>query len=172
MPESLLQRYNEALEDPDLLSLKEEIAIIDARYSELLQSLSEEGSTGGRTWFAVKDLWMKFYHAVVSSDKEEQMKLFPQLNDAILRGNRHAAIWYDIEKLIESKRKLSDTETRKLETKGQFITVEQAMMLVSATILSLKEAAFAHADPTTARKIVADASVKYKQIVGPVADDT
>lgn len=85
LPTRLGERYEAALKDPDLLALRDEIAITDARIQELLEP--EDAS---------------------------------------------AVDWPAVQESIEQRRKLVETERKRLVDLQQMMTAEQAMTLLAA----------------------------------------
>jgi hypothetical protein len=92
------EHYQRALDDPDLLSLHDEIALVDGRLSQLLEKVK----TGG-----------------------------PR---ASLDG-----IWPHLESLIENRRKLVDTESKRLKDLHAMVSVDRVMLIVSYLADSVKK---------------------------------
>lgn len=93
--------YERALADPDLLSLTAEIAITDARISDLLER--------------------------VSTTKRKQA-------GASLDG-----IWPQLENLVENRRKLVDTESKRMKDLHAMVSVDRVMLIVSYLADSVKK---------------------------------
>lgn len=102
LPARLGERYEAALKDPDLLALNHEIAITDAQISELLAQVEENEPE--------------------TDNNEERV---------VWRVNQ-AAIRRDVQGLIEGRRRLVETERKRLVDLQQMMTAEQAMMLLAA----------------------------------------
>lgn len=137
LPERLLERYAEALADEDLLNLKYEIGLVDTRIAELL----EQDEAGGSA-----DLWLSLQqqHRVMDAasrreDVEKWTEAFKAIGEIIDTGVRANMHWQQITDLLEQRRKLVDTERRRLVDMQQMITSEQAMVLVSALISIIRE---------------------------------
>jgi hypothetical protein len=92
------EHYQRALDDPDLLSMHDEIALVDGRLSQLLDKVK----TGG-----------------------------PR---ASLDG-----IWPHLEALIENRRKLVDTESKRLKDLHAMVSVDRVMLIVSYLADSVKK---------------------------------
>lgn len=85
------QHYERALADPDLLRMDDEIALVDARLSELLERASQA--------------------------KGEQKTL--------------DGIWPQLDALIENRRKLVDTESKRLKDLHAMVSIDRVMTLVA-----------------------------------------
>lgn len=92
LPAQLSERYREALADTDLLSLRDDIALVDARVTELLETLED-----------------------------------------------NPAAWDAITDLFETRRKLVDSERRRLVDLQQMMTAEQAMTMLAVIVDIVKQ---------------------------------
>lgn len=169
MPQNLTEMYEQSRNDPHVLELVDEVGLLDSRIADRLKALDEKEAANA-TWKELQSIWKQFMFAVRSDDTTSQQQLLRELNTFIQNGASKADIWYELMNLIESRRKLVDSEGRRLEVKQNIVTVEQAFSLVSTMVAVLKEVVYRHADPQTARRILVDASVEHKKLVGPVAD--
>jgi hypothetical protein len=95
LPGRLLERYTQALQDRTLLELRDEIAVLDARLSELLSQLDPDA---------------------------------PAPN----RREQDRALWTEIRETMERRRRLTESERRRLVQMQQMMSVEQAMVFVAA----------------------------------------
>lgn len=165
MPTNLKAMYDESISSPNQLELGDEVGLLDSRIADRLQAL-ENKDAANATWKELQGMWKQFMFAVRSGNQEQQQLLLGELNTFIGRGSTQADIWYELTNLIESRRKLVDSEGRRLEVKQNIVTVEQAFGLVNAMVGILKEVVYRHADPQIARKILIDASVEHKKLIG------
>lgn len=163
LPVSFLRRYEEAMNDPNLIELRSEISLLDVRIHELIEHVKEGENT--RFWTELHTVWTKFMHAIRTNDTQKQNELLLILNQIVINGASEREAWQDITSLVEKRRKLVETETRRLVQANQMITVEQAMYLLTLTIGALQEAVFLYADQTTARHILEDAKRRYDQVL-------
>jgi hypothetical protein len=108
LPSQLSKRYREALTDTELLSLRDDIALIDARVTELLETLEDNPSA-----------------------------------------------WKAITELLETRRRLVDSERRRLADLQQMMTAEQAMTMLAVIVDTVKRHV---TDTETLRAITQDVS--------------
>lgn len=87
IPTQLSEAYHAAVNDPDLLALHQEIALVDAKVMHLLDLL-----------------------AIAPSPRD----------------------WRELMNWIEQRRKLVESERKRLESGAQMISADQAMMLIVA----------------------------------------
>lgn len=167
LPANLLARYEQSLNDPQILELVNEISLVDARISQRLDDI-DKNEAASITWKELQIVWSRFTNAIRDGDQQKQQEHLRQLNDLVNGGAKHADLWYEVMNLVDNRRKLVDSEAKRMDSTRSNVTIEQALLLVSATISALKEIVYKYADPQTARSILVDASAKYKELIGPV----
>lgn len=132
LPTRLAPHYHEALQDEEALALRSEIALIDTRISELLPRL-ETGETE-EIWKMLKDA--RAYHEMAEDEGDEKnariaLRAMYRLID---KGGSDFSTWKNIVGLIDRRRKLVESDRRRLVQLQQVITYERAMTLVSVLV--------------------------------------
>jgi hypothetical protein len=130
LPAKLLSRYKEALSDPDLLELRSEIALVDARIKHLLDSV--EAGESGALWRKASKAYEELQEAQAKRDPAAAAAAYKALGDVIRQGVGEWATWDEVGKQIDRRRQLVESERRRLEAMQQMITAERAMILLSA----------------------------------------
>jgi len=128
IPSKLIEKYNEAQNDKDLLSLSEEIKLIDARINQLLERVEEGG--GMTNWSALNKAWRGLIAAQRAQDQDKASELAATMNDIINRGLHDSMIWSDIEHTIDRRQRLVSAEAKRLTDMEQMITTERALGLM------------------------------------------
>jgi hypothetical protein len=156
LPARLLERYHEAASDPQLLELQAEIALIDARLGELLGRVDTGES--GRRWRRAQAAAADYRAALKRGEDVDAAR--DALFAAILAGVQDEAAWADIHATIEQRRKLAESERKRLVETNQTITVERAMLIIAGLTDIIRR----HVpDPQQRAAIAADLS----QLTGP-----
>lgn len=171
LPKRLLDRYHEFIGNEDILSLNSEIALLDTRISEMLERIDVDAASP-EAWIELSKLWGEFMFAVRTGNSKEQNKLLLIINNAIEKGSDQEKLWNNIITTVEGRRKLSDTERKRLTDMQQMVTVEQALLLVTTTVIALKEAVYKYADPKAAREIIVETSGHYQRLIGDRSPET
>ena len=137
LPERLAARYEEASRDTELLSLREDVALLDARLSELIgqADTGESGAAWARVQKALKDL--RKAEAGGNPDKKREARF--SLEDAIDMGGTGLEVWREIGEHLERRRKLTESERKRLLDMQQMVTAERATVLVAALIATVKK---------------------------------
>jgi hypothetical protein len=144
LPERLQEYAAAALADTDLLSMRDGIALLDARLTELLQGTTNTAVT----WKTAHAELQAFTRAETPEQARTHLTL---LRQAIESGLTDAAKWHDIQLTLENRRKLTESEHKRLVAMQQMIPAEQAMGFATALIHLVAE----HVqDPTAKRNII------------------
>lgn len=136
LPARLAPAYIQASQDSELLSLRDDIALVESRIGELLQLLHSDSES--------RNLFEELSSLVVSLSESVQAEEWSQVGEGVARlgevvqaGGRAFSLWDDIFKSLEVKRKLSDSERERLMDMNALITSEQAFLLVGALLESV-----------------------------------
>lgn len=151
LPDGLLERYQAARSDPDLLALRDEIALIDVRLGQLL----EFATTGEheRLWPMLKEAYGELRKAIQAKDPSAMVGELGILESLINGGADRYGAWVELDRVIEQRRKLVETERKRLVEMQQMITAERAMVLVAV----LQESVRKHVrDPQVLAAIASD----------------
>ena len=131
---SLQERYAESVTDMQLLALKDEIAILDVRASQLVGRL-ESGETEG--------LWAEGRRLIkaVQANKggAKAAELLRELFDIIERGAASESCWSELGDLFQDRRRLVESERKRMVEMQLYITAEQFTMLVEGIAKVLRE---------------------------------
>lgn len=136
LPEKLAARYEEAQKDPELLSLRDDVALIDARLSELLGKANTGESA--EAWGRVRKAMVSLQKAEAGGNPERVREARFALEDAVERGGADIEIWAEIGDHLERRRKLTESERKRLVQMEQMIRADQAMSFVAALVSSVK----------------------------------
>jgi hypothetical protein len=143
------RQFREAETDPELLSLRSEVALLQVRIRELLQRLYTGES--GLLW---QDL-RRAYRGVESACRGNEALLCPvrSLGAVIDAGARDEEVWADLLRAVEAKGRAAAREWRRQADLGQCIPAERALVLVRAIVDSVTR----HVpDPEVRRRISHD----------------
>jgi galactokinase len=141
LPEHLAQRFAEAAEDRRLLELREEIALMDVRTKELLGRL-EAGDTG-EIWSRLQALVEEMELLQDSGRDAEAVRVLAELLQLVRQGageqEYERVTWNQIDRQLERRRRLVESERRRLLQMKQMVSVEEVMTLVGALVATVKE---------------------------------
>jgi hypothetical protein len=167
IPKNLLKDYEAGLSDPNLTHLRDDIALFDSRINELLGQI--ESGEDPDIWLNLRKEWAGFMDAVRSGDAERQNNILPRLNRLILRGASKTSAWKELGVILEKRRKLVESEQKRMVSTQQMIAVDQVMRLMAATIDALRRVVNKHVDSDKAHVIFAEAAREHDRLLGPVS---
>jgi Flp pilus assembly protein TadD len=153
LPTRLAARYAEAEHDPQLLELRSEISLTDARLADLLVRV--DSGESGALWQALLTARGDLLLARKAGNAKEQADALNTIIELISKGHADYRAWSEIAAVLEQRRRLVESERKRLTEAQQTLTIEKAMLLIGAIGGIIK----AHVtDVTTLRKISADIS--------------
>jgi hypothetical protein len=131
LPRNLSREYLRLMADPDLLSAKEEVALLNARLQQLVARLGTGESTG--RWDSLKREWAEFKRAQGAGDREALTAVLPRLDSLVTAGGDEGGQWEEITAYVERVSVVAARESKRQAAEGSVISLEQ-MVLVIRTI--------------------------------------
>lgn len=144
LPERMRATYEAALDDPELLVLRNDIAIIDARLYDLLQRVDTGES--GKLWRDAQTAYFDLLEAMRAQDVKLINSAISKMGRCLDSGVDDYTAWDEVTKAIQQRKGLAESERKRLIEARQMISVEQAMMLLASLLNTIKE----HVKDTTA----------------------
>jgi hypothetical protein len=130
LPERLAARYEAAAGDPELLAMRGDIALTVARLYDLLKRVDTGES--GSAWREAGDGLTQFLES--NGDAAKAAEGLARLKSAIGRGRADYAAWDEVKSTLETRRKLIESERKRLVDMQQIITAEQALALIGQVV--------------------------------------
>jgi hypothetical protein len=127
LPTRLTERYQQALADPGLLELREEVSLVDARLADVLGRV--DSGESGAAWALLKAQFRDYRKAREGADKTAALLA---IEDTIRDGLDDYAAWEEVRSRIDQRSRLVSSERQRLVQMQQMVTVEQAMTLLAA----------------------------------------
>jgi hypothetical protein len=137
LPKAVLDDYNTALLDPELIQLKGEIALVEARMSLVFRQLGSGESK--QTWRKVQDAKNDLMRALrLPTDDPQaaqaQAQALTILSEEIDKGSGDYALWIEMVDLIDAKRKLVESETRRMVAGKMYMTLDRFGLVFNALL--------------------------------------
>jgi hypothetical protein len=162
--ENLADRYKVFFEDEQINNMRGEIAIIDTMLSDLISAYGDDASD--LTWLALQKKWIEFMDAVYAGDNIAQTKLVSALDKLITDRVKFNSNRTEIIALTEQRRRLNESESKRMMQEQMFIPVERVMFMFQLVIGAAKESAYRYADQTTAQHIIDGTVDAYQRLIG------
>ncbi len=133
LPARLGTAYEDAANDPDLLSIRHDIALVDARLIDLISRV--DSGESGSLWRSL----LKAKEAYQDAPMKERADRLDDLLNLVSTGHSDAAAWNEVQQCLEQRRRLVVSETTRLMDMQQVITKERAMLMVANLVAIIKE---------------------------------
>jgi hypothetical protein len=155
LPPRLAEKYHQALRDPELLSLRDEIAAVDARLAELWSRV--DSGESGELFEAMDKEWGALKFAQDIGNIPKMHECFAKLDTLFGRKRTDVATHREIREQIEARRKLVETEQKRLVTSQQVLSATEAMVFRDV----MTDIIIRH---VTDKKVLSDMLVEIRQI--------
>ena len=132
VPERLRERYEAAEHDAELLSLRGEIALTDARLIDLLARVNTGES--GQLWARLKKAHGEFKVYRLARDVPKMNMALAKIEAFLDSAVQDHAAWAEIGELIEQRRRLTESESKRMVALQQMLSAEEAMTLAHRVI--------------------------------------
>lgn len=138
LPLKLVERYQDALGNLDLLSLQDDLALLDTRLTELLERTQTPDSDS--FWLDIQTLALQVFDAlnVDPIDTDQARKGAKKLVELANGALRNEDAWSDIKELLEQRRKTAETEHNRLVKAKQVMTIDEVMTVFAVIVDSIK----------------------------------
>jgi hypothetical protein len=137
LPLRLAAQYDTAEKDPDLLNLRNEIALSETRLIDLLKRI--DSGEAGAIWGDAKKGMAEFQKARALGDTEKMRTALSAIEAVIDRGVEDWRLWREIGEQIEQRRRLVESEHKRLVAMDLVITADRAMLLMAAVVSLIRE---------------------------------
>lgn len=163
---ALGELYERAQQDTDLRDLKDDLALSTALINSRLQNLDTQ--TGIDFYADLKRLTAELKKGLRKQDLEDIAEIAFLIDGLADRGIAQFKELETIIKLIEQRRKLSDSQSRHENEQMQFITITQAMALLNMLVSVM----FEHIQSSHTKQLIYQAFEKILNERFPSAIET
>jgi hypothetical protein len=158
VPERLRARYEQAEGDAELLSLRSELALTDARLMDLLARVNTGES--GQLWADLRRAHREFTGAKRGRDVARMHTTLAQMEQCIEGAVDDHRAWTEIGALIEQRRRLAESEAKRLASLHQMMTKEEALLMAHQVIDIMTR-------HVTDKQVLSAVIVDMQRLVGP-----
>lgn len=128
LPTRLAEKYSEAIGDPELLSVREDVALLDSRISDVMASASNQES--GELWNNLKEALRDYDKANGKDAEVTRSEAFSKIRWLIREGYAEWQSWKDIRFMLQERMRLVESERKRLVEMQQMLTTEDALLLI------------------------------------------
>lgn len=161
MPTRLRPSYEAALGDPDLLSLRREIAAHRAAADDLRRRMEEGDGASG----SLQSAWRDFRSAHRAGNPDRLADALTRLDAAISQQGAQDGIRKELRAETDLVAKLTRAENDRMEQLHQMVSREQALGYMRGLAVAVKEAVEANVNEPSVRSLVLRAvSARFEQL--------
>lgn len=132
----LAEKIDAAESDPELLSLRADVALVEVKIGELLERF-DESTPDLKSWQTIRKLVTKLQELVAEEKISPAFRLCDQLVEFAQAGVDQATTMRELTELMEAKRKLSDSERKASLEAGHLMTAAQAVTILDRFVNSV-----------------------------------
>jgi hypothetical protein len=136
LPSRMFQEYASALHDPELISMRRDIALMDARIIDVLQRV--DTGEAGSLWRQAQAAFAKFRQEQDKNNVDGMTLALMQAERLITQWAADYAAWHEVGDLIEQRRKLCESEQRRVTMAHETLNQEQALALMGQVVAVVK----------------------------------
>lgn len=129
LPAKLAEKAAAAMADPELLSLRAELALAAARIAELLEAIG--GGAAGTLTPAAADAVAAVQAAQRAGDSAALDTGLRRLLDVVQGARSEAKVWREVRAWLRMYVQLQGAEVRRLQAMTAFVTAEELLGLMS-----------------------------------------
>lgn len=148
----LIESYEAAESDPELLNQRAEIAVLTLRLQGLIQEI--ESRESGQWWKLLQVSVADFKRANAAKDQAIASAALSELFRLISAGSQEHMVWEEIRSTIVDKDKVIKSERARIKEMEGFVTAEAAIVMQVDLSLSLREALEKHVPDVAQQKKV------------------
>ncbi len=129
LPRELRGQYEEIMARPDLLSLRNEIGLVQLRVQQLTEQLSTKASQA--VFDDLGDLWEAYKQAGAAGDGDKAVALQTALDAKVREGAAIGQKWRELIGTAKDKAHLARLEMENMIDAHQMISVERVILMIS-----------------------------------------
>lgn len=131
LPERFKKAYMASIMDDDLLSLRSDIALSDARVAELVERLDTGESRDRWAQASLEAAAGLVELNMEEPDLDEVEARFRAIENLVKRVTADERTWRDLKSSAQHRRKLVDSERQRLKELHAYLTAEEALALIA-----------------------------------------
>jgi hypothetical protein len=136
LPDTLAEKYTQAVNDPELMNQREDLALIEIRFSQLMSKI--ETSDPKEKWIEFANTIESAKRALADGDVARGAALIILLEKRIGDKLSDYLVWKEIAELMESRRRVIESEGNRLVRMQQMLNAEDAMRLIDTLLGAVK----------------------------------
>jgi len=139
IPERLAEKYLESVNDPEIIALNDDIALVETRIKQLIDSIDKDAPP--KVWADAQDAFQQFMMFKRLNDTDKAREALDLLEDIMVNAGSEREAWDEIFDRLEQRMKLASEERKRRMDMKNLLNAEQAMDLTSRLLAAVHEGA-------------------------------
>ncbi len=152
LPKDLRKQYEQTKTDPQLLSNEPDLRLMDVRLQGLIANLDNTASL--EAFSQAQVAWELLEQAQDTGNLIEMGRIMLRLRGLMRRTVPAGQVWEAIERVTEHRRKLLESENRRIHQNANSMSGEQILALIEYIVDVLRTSVQKYADRLIASKIL------------------
>lgn len=163
LPKDMRKRYEQARKDPELLSHEPELRLIDSHLHELLKQAELAGSP--KTLLKAQKAWEDFLLARTKDNEAMCSACLDEVGLALTDKTYDPLAWIEIREVMEGRRKILESETRRIKDKDMSMGAEQLLAIIEFIVDIIRQSVLKYADAITSQQILSQVTTNIGTLV-------
>ena len=159
LPSNILAKYEAANEDPDLLTHRDEIKLMDAHLGERLESLKT--GSGADISDSARHIWKRF----LAAKGKEKTKVLAEMH-RLLTGEGTDASWEEVREVVLLRKTLLEAETKRLKDIDGVMRLEESLAMITFLNDAIQRGVYKFVTADVGRQIITTIKQDFARLVG------
>ena len=165
VPAPLLEIYERAMRDGELLNMTKDLALMEGRLEQLFRKLGSGGSD--KWWGALVTAVADLDQAMKAEDGDGMKAALHQISIVANQGQEQAEVWDEIFEVFEQRRKTSESEGKRRKSMRESVAIERVMWTFRQMGRANREAIMESTLPQgVKRKLLQDIAERFSRYTG------
>ena len=152
LPTRMQTRALAALADAELLSQKKAVAILDARFWDVVGHASKKES--GEHSKALYEALMMHDNARGKDAEDTRSRAMQTIRTLIVEGFNERAAWQEARDIIQEMRMVRESEQKSIINKQQSLSMTEAMVMLGHVTFAIKDAVSEVSNPDERKRVL------------------
>lgn len=152
LPMDLRKQYEESKDDPEFLSHQPDLRLMDLHLQQLLVALNKPENM--ETFVKAREAFEEFKRFQREKNAAAMKHALDKLDLLFTVGVQSGSVWNEVREVIEQRRKILESETKRIHQSSNSMSGEQILALIEYIVDVLRSSVSKYADRLIASKIL------------------
>jgi len=148
----LRKQYEESKDDPEFLSHQPDLRLMDLHLQQLLVALNKPENM--ETFVKAREAFEEFKRFQREKNAAAMKHALDKLDLLFTVGVQSGSVWNEVREVIEQRRKILESETKRIHQSSNSMSGEQILALIEYIVDVLRSSVSKYADRLIASKIL------------------